>query len=79
MIMKHALHESMSTTSGQFSRQLVEMRIAHPGSFSMLCCASGGALDAPDYMAAGGCNSTQFKNGAGKAMPRQSLTQREVP
>lgn len=71
-------HEDMSTTAGRFSRQVVELRIVHPGALGMLSSASGGPLDAPSFIAAGACDSTQFRTGLGRPIAHQSLVMREA-
>jgi hypothetical protein len=73
-----ANNDALSTTAGRFSRQVVEFQIAHPGAYDMLCSASGGPLDAPSFIAAGACDSTQIRTGLGLQVARQSLVLREV-
>ena len=73
-----ANHEDMSTTASHFSRQVVELKIAHLGALDMICSASGGPLDAPCFIAAGACDSTQFRSGLGRPIAHQSLVMREA-
>ena len=72
-----ANHEDMSTTAARFSRQVVEHRIAHPEPFPLFCSAAGGPLDAPDFIAAGACDSTAFRSGLGRPLAHPSLIMRE--
>lgn len=70
-------HEDMSTTAAQFYRQVAEHRMAHPGAFALFCSAPGGPLDAPDFIAAGACASTEFRSGLGRPLAHPSLVVRE--
>lgn len=70
-------HEDMSTTAGRFSRQVAEHRMAHPGAFALFCNLAGGPLDAPDFIAAGACDSTAFRSGLGRPLAHPSLVMRE--
>ena len=75
--MAFANHEDMSTTAGQFCRQVAEHRMAHPGAFALFSSAAGGPLDAPDFIAAGACDSTAFRSGLGRPLAHPSLIMRE--
>lgn len=68
-------HEAMSTTAGRWSRQCCEVTIEHPGAYELVGNAGGGPLDAPQFLAAGSCSSTQWSRGSGP-MPHQTEVER---
>lgn len=69
--------EDMTTTGGRFSRQQAELQIASDrDGFVEMSGAAGGPIDAPSYIAAGGCNSTVFYGVRG-LLPRQSDIKRD--
>lgn len=68
-------HEAMTTTAGRWSRQCCEVKIEHPGAYELACNAGGGPLDAPQFLAAGSYNSTQWRGGRGP-LPHQTEVER---
>lgn len=69
--------EDMTTTGGRFSRQHAELQIAsNRDGFVEMSGGAGGPIDAPSYIAAGGCNSTMFYGVRGP-LPRQSDIKRD--
>ena len=68
-------HEPMSTTAGHWSRQSWEFKIEHPGALALVSSAGGGPLDATNFLAAGSCNSTQWRGIQGP-IPHQTEIER---
>lgn len=70
-------HDCMATTGARFSRQCVEDACEDGAfGFQLLCVGAGGQLDAPAYLPAGSCNSTEWRSTSGP-LPYQSLLGRE--
>lgn len=68
-------HDSVTTTGGRFSRQCCEFQMHYEQAFSILATGGGGPLDAPQHMAAGACNATEWRRG-GCLIPHQTVFER---
>jgi hypothetical protein len=68
-------HDSFSTTGGGFSRQCCEFQMQHDQAFAILSTGGGGPLDAPQHMAAGAFNATEWRSG-GHLIPHQTVFER---
>lgn len=68
-------HEPMTTTGSRWSRQCCEFKITHPNPYGLVLGAGGGPLDAPQFIAAGSCNSVNWTTG-GRPVPHMSDVER---